>query len=46
MQYLPYTARSYDSQFYAGGRVDIDKNNSIYTGYASVAGGWNLGILS
>ncbi|KAF2463050.1 glycosyl hydrolase [Lindgomyces ingoldianus] len=41
--YLPYPTRAWDSQFYAGGEIDIQPNGSIYTGYTSIANGWNLG---
>lgn len=41
--YLPHTTRSWDTQFYAGGEIEIHPNSSIYTGYTSIAGGWNIG---
>lgn len=43
MQYLPHLTRAWDSQFYVGGEIDIQPNGSTYTGYTSIAGGWNLG---
>ncbi|KAI8931791.1 hypothetical protein NX059_011428 [Plenodomus lindquistii] len=41
--YLPHPTRSWDSQFYTGGEIEIQPNSSIYTGYTSIAGGWNIG---
>ncbi|PVH93969.1 glycoside hydrolase family 92 protein [Periconia macrospinosa] len=41
--YLPHPMRSWDSQFYTGGEIEIHPNSSIYTGYTSVANGWCLG---
>ncbi|KAF2843067.1 glycoside hydrolase family 92 protein [Patellaria atrata CBS 101060] len=41
--YLPYPNRAYDSQFYTGGELEILQNGSLYTGYSSIANGWNLG---
>lgn len=41
--YLPHPSRSWDSQFYAGGEIDIQPNSSTYSGYTSIANGWNLG---
>ncbi|KAF2117322.1 glycosyl hydrolase family 92-domain-containing protein [Lophiotrema nucula] len=41
--YLPYPSRSWDSQFYTGGEIQIQPNGSIYTGYTSIANGWCLG---
>ncbi|KAF2713836.1 glycoside hydrolase family 92 protein [Pleomassaria siparia CBS 279.74] len=41
--YLPHPTRSWDSQFYAGGEIEIQPNSTIYTGYTSIANGWNLG---
>src|SRR4051812_18165442 len=41
--YLPHPTRSWDSQFYTGAEIAIQPNSSIYTGYTSIAGGWNLG---
>jgi predicted alpha-1,2-mannosidase len=41
--YLPHPTRSWDSQFYTGGEIEIQPNSSTYTGYASVAGGWCIG---
>ncbi|KNG50959.1 glycoside hydrolase family 92 protein [Stemphylium lycopersici] len=41
--YLPHPTRSWDSQFYTGGDVEIQPNSSVYTGYTSIAGGWNIG---
>jgi len=41
--YLPHPTRSWDSQFYTGGAIDIQPNSAIYTGHTSIAGGWNLG---
>jgi putative alpha-1,2-mannosidase len=39
--YLPHPARSWDSQFYTGGEIEIQ--NSTYTGHTSIAGGWCIG---
>lgn len=41
--YLPHPTRSWDSQFYTSGDIEIQPNSSIYTGYTAIAGGWNLG---
>jgi putative alpha-1,2-mannosidase len=41
--YLPHPARSWDSQFYTGGEIEIQPNSSTYTGYTSIAGGWCIG---
>jgi len=41
--YLPHLTRSWDSQFYTGGEIEFQPNNSTYTGYTSIAGGWNTG---
>lgn len=41
--YLPHPTRSWDSQFYTGGEIEIQPNSSVYTGYASIANGWCLG---
>ncbi|CAI6331993.1 unnamed protein product [Periconia digitata] len=41
--YLPHPTRSWDSQFYTGGEIEIQPNSSIYTGYTSIANGWCLG---
>jgi putative alpha-1,2-mannosidase len=41
--YLPHPTRSWDSQFYTGGEIEIQPNPSIYTGYTSIAGGWCVG---
>jgi predicted alpha-1,2-mannosidase len=41
--YLPHPTRSWDSQFYTGGEIEIQSNSSTYTGYASIAGGWCIG---
>lgn len=41
--YLPNPTRSWDSQFYTGGEIEIQPNSSVYTGYTSIAGGWNIG---
>jgi putative alpha-1,2-mannosidase len=41
--YLPHPTRSWDSQFYTGGSIEIQPNSSTYTGYTSVAGGWCIG---
>ncbi|KAF2649874.1 glycoside hydrolase family 92 protein [Lophiostoma macrostomum CBS 122681] len=41
--YLPHPTRSWDSQFYAGGEIEIQANGSVYTGYTSIGGGWNIG---
>ncbi|KAH8722979.1 glycosyl hydrolase family 92-domain-containing protein [Phaeosphaeriaceae sp. PMI808] len=41
--YLPHPTRSWDSQFYTGGEIEIHPNSSIYTGYTSIAGGWCIG---
>jgi putative alpha-1,2-mannosidase len=41
--YLPHPTRAWDSQFYTGGEIEIQPNNNTYTGYTSIAGGWNIG---
>lgn len=41
--YLPHPTRSWDTQFYVGGEIEIHPDNKTYTGYTSIAGGWNLG---
>lgn len=41
--YLPHPTRSWDSQFYAGGEIELQSNSSTYTGYTSIAGGWCIG---
>ncbi|KAF2679776.1 glycoside hydrolase family 92 protein [Lentithecium fluviatile CBS 122367] len=41
--YLPHPTRSWDSQFYTGGEIEIQPNSSTYTGYTSIANGWCLG---
>ncbi|XPS73111.1 hypothetical protein M3J09_005264 [Ascochyta lentis] len=41
--YLPHPTRSWDSQFYTGGEIEIQPNASTYTGYTSIAGGWCIG---
>ncbi|KAL5113351.1 hypothetical protein ACEQ8H_008779 [Pleosporales sp. CAS-2024a] len=41
--YLPHPTRSWDSQFYTGGEIDVEPNATVYTGYTSIAGGWNMG---
>ncbi|RYN41448.1 hypothetical protein AA0112_g2098 [Alternaria arborescens] len=41
--YLPHLTRTWDTQFYTGGEVEIQPNSSTYTGYTSIAGGWNIG---
>jgi putative alpha-1,2-mannosidase len=41
--YLPHPTRSWDSQFYTGGEISVQPNSSMYTGFTSIAGGWNLG---
>lgn len=41
--YLPNPTRDWDCQFYTGGEIEIHPNSSLYTGYTSIAGGWNLG---
>lgn len=41
--YLPHPTRSWDCQFYTGGEIEIQPNSSIYTGFTSIAGGWNIG---
>jgi putative alpha-1,2-mannosidase len=41
--YLPHPTRSWDSQFYTSGEIEIQPNSSTYTGYASIAGGWCIG---
>jgi predicted alpha-1,2-mannosidase len=41
--YLPHPTRSWDSQFYTGGEIEIQSNSNTYTGYASIAGGWCIG---
>ncbi|KAF2734433.1 glycosyl hydrolase [Polyplosphaeria fusca] len=40
--YLPHVSRSWDSQFYTGGEIQIQPNGT-YTGFTSIANGWNLG---
>ncbi|KAK3214845.1 hypothetical protein GRF29_19g1477834 [Pseudopithomyces chartarum] len=37
--YLPHPTRSWDSQFYTGGEIELQPNSSVYTGYTSIAGG-------
>jgi predicted alpha-1,2-mannosidase len=41
--YLPFPTRSWDSQFYTAGEIEIQPNSSQYTGYTSIANGWCLG---
>ncbi|KAH4091944.1 hypothetical protein HBI30_115050 [Parastagonospora nodorum] len=41
--YLPHPTRSWDSQFYTGGEIEIQLESRTYTGYTSIAGGWCLG---
>jgi len=41
--YLPHPTRSWDTQFYAGGEVEIHSDNKTYSGYTSIGGGWNMG---
>ena len=41
--YLPHPTRSWDSQFYTGGEIEIQPNSSTYTGFTSIAGGWCIG---
>lgn len=41
--YLPHPTRSWDTQFYTGGEIEIQPNSSTYTGHASIAGGWCIG---
>ncbi|KAF2635583.1 hypothetical protein P280DRAFT_191281 [Massarina eburnea CBS 473.64] len=41
--YLPHPTRSWDSQFYTGGEIEVQPNSSTYTGYTSIANGWCLG---
>ncbi|KAF2196787.1 hypothetical protein GQ43DRAFT_484658 [Delitschia confertaspora ATCC 74209] len=41
--YLPHVSRAWDSQFYTGGEIEIQSNGATYTGYTSIAGGWNVG---
>lgn len=41
--YLPHPTRSWDTQFYAGGEIEIHPDNKTYTGYTSIGGGWNMG---
>ncbi|KAF1998529.1 glycoside hydrolase family 92 protein [Amniculicola lignicola CBS 123094] len=41
--YLPHPTRSWDSQFYVGGEIEIQPGSTVYTGYTSIANGWNLG---
>lgn len=41
--YLPHPTRSWDTQFYTSGEIEIQPNSSIYTGYTSIAGGWCIG---
>jgi putative alpha-1,2-mannosidase len=41
--YLPHPTRSWDSQFYTGGEIEIQPNSSTYTGHTSIAGGWCIG---
>ena len=41
--YLPHVNRAWDSQFYTGGEIDVQPDTATYTGYTSIANGWNLG---
>ncbi|KAE8857708.1 hypothetical protein PTNB73_08956 [Pyrenophora teres f. teres] len=41
--YLPHPTRAWDSQFYAGGEIEVHPDSSTYAGYTSIAGGWNIG---
>ncbi|KAI9706203.1 MAG: hypothetical protein M1820_004964 [Bogoriella megaspora] len=41
--YLPSETGGYSVQVFLGGSIDIQPNNSVYTGYGTYGGGWNEG---
>ncbi|KAF2759095.1 hypothetical protein EJ05DRAFT_531420 [Pseudovirgaria hyperparasitica] len=41
--FLPSINRAWDAQLYVGGEIEIQPGGLVYTGWTSIAGGWNIG---